>query len=240
MSLTDEVKTTYSGKRSPKTRLATAALIREALMKARNYHTSWKLAETDPSKKPPKFDMKLHSLMRVFDGMPVKITAKRSYDMATAIRIAEEFGLHYTLEDCTESWLIPDLLKKHNVSCVVGPSYGSKSNENRNRDPIVGSVLEEHGIPFAASTAHPKMNIELAAIHLTLMYKKRTHCLNCPGISHHQRCPCLRTRSKGRKSGAGKGCRHCDLGRLSVRLLFFRFHRSDRRKSCISKIIHSL
>lgn len=55
--------------------------------------------------------MKLHSLMRVFDGMPVKITAKRSYDMATAIRIAEEFGLHYTLEDCTESWLIPDLLK---------------------------------------------------------------------------------------------------------------------------------
>ena len=68
--------------------------------------------------------------------------------------------------------MIPDLLKKHNVSCVVGPSYGSKSNENRNRDPIVGSVLEEHGIPFAASTAHPKMNIELAAIHLTLMYKK--------------------------------------------------------------------
>ena len=154
------------------TRMTNAALIREALMKARNYHTSWKLAETDPSKKPPKFDMKLHSLMRVFDGMPVKITAKRSYDMATAIRIAEEFGLHYTLEDCTESWLIPDLLKKHNVSCVVGPSYGSRSNENRNRDPIVGSVLEEHGIPFAASTAHPKMNIELAAIHLTLMYKK--------------------------------------------------------------------
>ena len=172
MSLTDEVKTTYSGKRSPKTRLATAALIREALMKAKNYHTSWKLAETDPSKKPPKFDMKLHSLMRVFDGMPVKLTAKRSYDMATAIRIAEEFGLHYTLEDCTESWLIPDLLKKHNVSCVVGPSYGSKSSENRNRDPIVGSVLEEHGIPFASSTAHPKMNIELSAIHLTLMYKK--------------------------------------------------------------------
>lgn len=47
-----------------------------------------------------------------------------------------------------------------------------KSNESRYRDPIVGSVLEEHGITFASSTAHPRMNIELAAIHLTLMYKK--------------------------------------------------------------------
>ncbi len=55
---------------------------------------------------------------------------------------------------------------------MVGPSYGQKSNESRYRDPIVGSVLEEHGITFASSTAHPRMNIELAAIHLTLMYKK--------------------------------------------------------------------
>lgn len=111
MCLTDDVRTTYSSKRAPKTRLASAALIREALMKAKNYHTLWKLSEADPSRKPPKFDMKLHSLMRVFDGMPVKITAKRSHDMTTAIRIAEEFELNYILEDCTESWLIPDILK---------------------------------------------------------------------------------------------------------------------------------
>ncbi|MDO5306040.1 MAG: amidohydrolase, partial [bacterium] len=141
MCLTDTVKNTYEGKRSPKTRLASAALIREALIKAKNYHTLWKRAQEDPKYEPPKFDMKLHSLMRVFDGMPVKITAKRSHDITTAIRIAEEFGLNYTLEDATESWLIPEVLKKHNVKCVVGPSYGEKNNENRYRDPIVGSVL---------------------------------------------------------------------------------------------------
>ncbi len=172
MCLTDGVRNTYSGKRAPKTRLASAALIREALIKAKNYHTLWKLAEEDPARKPPKFDMKLHSLMRVFDGMPVKFTVKRSHDITTAIRIAEEFGLNYTLEDCTEAWLIPDILKQHNAKCVVGPSYGAKSNENRYRDPIIGSVLEEHGITFAASTGHPGMNIELTAIHLTLMHKK--------------------------------------------------------------------
>ena len=172
MCLTDGVRTTYTGKQAPKTRMASAALIREALYKAKNYHTQWTMAQEDSSKKPPKFDMKLHSLMRVFDGMPVKITAKRSYDMQTAIRIAEEFQLNYTLENCVEAWLMPDELKKHQVKCVIGPSYGQKNSENRYRDPIVGSILEENGIPFAASTGHPGMNIELAAIHLTLMYKK--------------------------------------------------------------------
>lgn len=172
MCLTDGVKTTYGGNQAPKTRLATAALIREALMKAKNYHTLWTDAQNDPSKRPPRFDMKLHSLMRVFDGMPVKFTAKRGHDMLTAIRIAEEFGLSYTLENCVDAWLITKELKKHNARCVVGPSYGAKNSENRHQDPIVGSVLEENQIPFAASTGHPDMNIELSAIHLTLMHKK--------------------------------------------------------------------
>lgn len=172
MCLTDGVKTTYGGKQAPKTRLGSAALVREALMKARNYHAQWIAAQADPTKKPPKFDMKLHSLMRVFDSMPVKFTAKRGHDMLTAIRIAEEFGLTYTLENCTDAWLITRELKKHNVKCVIGPSYGGKDSENHHRDPIVGSVLEENGIQFASSTGHPEMNIELSMIHLTLMYKK--------------------------------------------------------------------
>ena len=65
MCLTDGVKNTYGGKRSPMTRLGTAALIREALMKAKRYHDQWTASQKDPANKPPKFDMKLHSLMRV-------------------------------------------------------------------------------------------------------------------------------------------------------------------------------
>lgn len=172
MCLTDGVKNTYEGKKTPKTRLGSAALIREALMRAQRYHIQWTASKKDPLVKPPKFDMKLHSLMRAFDGMPVKFTAKRTHDMLTAIRIAEEFGLAYTLENCVEAWLIPQELKKHHVKCVIGPTYGEKSSEYRHRDPIAGAVLEQNGIEFAVSTGHPTMNIELAAIHLTLMYKK--------------------------------------------------------------------
>ena len=172
MCLTDGVRNTYSGKQAPKTRMASASLIREALMKAKNYHTKWTASQEDSEKKPPKFDMKLHSLMRVFDGMPVKITAKRSYDILTAIRIAEEFGLNYTLENCVEAWQIPEEIKEHQVKCVIGPSFGAKNPENRYKDPIMGAVLEENGIEFAASTGHPGMNIELATVHLTMMHKK--------------------------------------------------------------------
>ena len=172
MCLTDGVRNTYSGKQAPKTRMASASLIREALMKAKNYHTKWTASQEDSEKKPPKFDMKLHSLMRVFDGMPVKITAKRSYDILTAIRIAEEFGLNYTLENCVEAWQIPEEIKEHQVKCVIGPSFGAKNPENRYKDPIMGAVLEENGIEFAASTGHPGMNIELSTVHLTMMHKK--------------------------------------------------------------------
>lgn len=173
LCLSDEVKSTYSGKQAPKTRMASAALIREALIKAKNYHDQWKASREDPQQKPPKFDMKLHSLMRVYDGMLVKFSALRSYDMMTAVRIAEEFGLNYTIDNCVEAWLIPEELKAHKTRCVIGPAYGGKrSSEFKNRDTIVGAVMEDHGIDFAISTGHPDVNIELSMVHLTMMHKK--------------------------------------------------------------------
>lgn len=68
--------------------------------------------------------------------MPVKFIAKRGHDMMTAVRIAEEFGLTYTVENCVDAWRITKDLKKHNVRCVLGPVYGEKNSENRYRDPL--------------------------------------------------------------------------------------------------------
>ena len=151
MCLTDGVKNTYGGKRSPMTRLGTAALIREALMKAKRYHDQWTASQKDPANKPPKFDMKLHSLMRVFDGMPVKFIAKRGHDMMTAVRIAEEFGLTYTVENCVDAWRITKDLKKHNVRCVLGPVYGEKNVE---RSMVQMTLMVKKGLnPMTALEA---------------------------------------------------------------------------------------
>lgn len=72
------------GSKSVKTRMAESALIREALLKAQEYHRLVKEGKT------PKFDMKSQSLMRVFDGMLVKFNAQQAYDIMTAVRIAED------------------------------------------------------------------------------------------------------------------------------------------------------
>lgn len=155
------------GSKSVKTRMAEAALIREALIKAKEYHRLVKEGKT------PKFDMKSQSLSRVFDGMLVKITAQQAYDIMTGVRIAEEFGLNYTIDRACEAYLIPDELKAHQVKVIVGPTYGSKgSHEVRKRDSIIGAKLEQAGIDFAVSTGHPSLNIEYANIQLAMMFKK--------------------------------------------------------------------
>ncbi len=105
----------------PVTRMGTAALLRQTLFEAKEYSDRLKEAETDPSK-APKPDFKLNALVPVVRGeMRCRIHSHRSDDIATAIRISEEFGLDYTIEHCTEGYLIPNTLKKKQVRCTTGP-----------------------------------------------------------------------------------------------------------------------
>ena len=184
MSIEDEIafkfslgnvpKGFYGGKgKSPKTRLANAALIREALYKAKAYHEQMKKYENNETSNAPAFDMKLQSLSRVFDGMLVKFHAQQAYDIMTAVRIAEEFGLNYTVDKCSEAYLITEDLKNHNVKLVVGATYGGKrTHEIRNQDTIIGKVLEEEGIDFCISSGHPDINIDLTMIQPIMMVRK--------------------------------------------------------------------
>jgi len=129
MALGENPKRVYSGKqKTPFTRMATAALIREWLMKARDYHESMKRYDAgEEDSKKPTFDMKLHSLSRVFEGLKVKIHAHRSDDIMTAIRIAKEFGLDMSVEHATEAYLITDAIKASGVPLILGPTLGHAS-----------------------------------------------------------------------------------------------------------------
>lgn len=123
--------------------------------------------------KPPIFDMKLHSLMRIYDGMLVKFAAHQAYDIITAIRLGEEFALNYTVDKCSEAYLIAKELKEFNTRFVVGPAYGGKrDHEIRNRDTIVGSIMEENNLDFCISTGHPEVNIGMAMVQAIMMHKK--------------------------------------------------------------------
>lgn len=151
----------------PKTRMASAAMIREAFIKAKEYHRQYH------SENPPKFDMKMHSLMRIYDGMLVKFTAHQAYDIVTAIRLGEEFNLNYTVDKCSEAYLIAKELKEFHPKLVIGPAYGGKrDHEIRNRDTIIGSAMEKNGLDFCISTGHPTVDISMTMVQTIMMHKK--------------------------------------------------------------------
>ncbi len=175
MALGENPKRVYgSSQKNPGTRMASAALMREWLFKARDYHKKYNawLNKEEDAKEPP-FDMKLHSLMRVFDGMIVKIHAHRADDIETAIRISKEFNLNATIDHATEAYLIPELVKKSNVSCIIGPTLGMASKyELVNKSFKSAKILDDHKIDFAIMTDHPVITLDTTLVQAALFVKE--------------------------------------------------------------------
>jgi imidazolonepropionase-like amidohydrolase len=161
----ENIKRTYGGeKKAPMTRMGVSALLREWLFKAKEYDDNKEKAKTDPTIKQP-FNMKLESLSRVFHGLPLKIHAHQQDDIESAIRIVKEFGLDATIEHASESYIIPDYVKKSGLKLVIGPLLVAKTKWEVNRKSFkMAKVLYDHGIDFAIMTDHP-----VVPIHLTLL-----------------------------------------------------------------------
>ncbi|MFQ5979650.1 MAG: hypothetical protein ACE5OZ_16095 [Candidatus Heimdallarchaeota archaeon] len=87
-------------KRSPTTRMAEAALIREAIGKTRDYIAKRAKAEADDYKgKIPDIDLGLEALAEVIkESIPACIHAHRGQDLETAIRLSEELAFRLILE----------------------------------------------------------------------------------------------------------------------------------------------
>ena len=172
MALGENPKRCYgNAKTSPQTRMASAAIIREWLFKAKNYHDKKQLAGDDKTKMP-EFNMKLESLARVFDGLPVKIHAHQADDIATAMRIGQEFGLKMTIDHCTEGYLIADSLKANNQMVILGPVMNNKSKyELKQKSFSSGKILYEKGVTFSIMTDHPVIEQKHTMIHAALFVK---------------------------------------------------------------------
>jgi imidazolonepropionase-like amidohydrolase len=142
-------------------------------MKARDYHESMKRYDAgEEDSKKPTFDMKLHSLSRVFEGLKVKIHAHRCDDIMNPIRIDNEFGLDMSVEHATEAYLITDAIKASGVPLILGPTLGHASKyELINKSFESGAVLEKAGITFAIMTDHPVITTESTLIQAALFIK---------------------------------------------------------------------
>ena len=140
-----------NGRKSPTTRMATAAVLRELLFKSRNY------LKAKEEGKDPAFDMKLEAMLPVMrKEIPLKAHAHRADDILTSIRIAKEFDVMLTLDHCTDGEVIADELAKEGYPAFVGPSFGEKSKvELINKSFTTPAVLHAAGVPISIITDSP-------------------------------------------------------------------------------------
>ena len=143
-------------KKSPMTRMGTAALLREILFKTKRY-----LEDKNAGKNPP-FDMKLESMIPVIEGkIPLKAHAHRADDILTSIRIAKEFGVKLTLDHCTDGALIADELALEGLPAFVGPTFGNKSKiELANKSFETPRILAEAGVKVSIITDAPVIPLQ--------------------------------------------------------------------------------
>ena len=147
-------------KATPKTRMATAAILRKALAATAEYMQKIEDAGDDRSKLPER-DLGKEALVKVLKReLPMKIHAHRSDDILTAIRIAKEFNIRFSIEHCTEGYMIPDLIKRavkeQGMGVIVGPLLSERSKvELKNLSFKAPKVLYDNGIEFAMMTDHP-------------------------------------------------------------------------------------
>ncbi|MFZ5974176.1 MAG: amidohydrolase [Bacillota bacterium] len=148
-------------KKMPKTRMATAGLLRQALVDAIEYDNKSKLGLDDPKLLPDR-SLKMEAVCKVIcHEIPLKAHAHRADDIQTILRIAGEFGIAVTLDHCTEGHLILDELKQADARVILGPLFTERAKvEMRNLTFRAPALFERAGIPFAIMTDHPVIPIQ--------------------------------------------------------------------------------
>ena len=159
-------------KKTPATRMASAALLREALVKAANYLDQQARAAGGKADQPAR-DLKLEAVARVLKGeVPLRVHAHRADDIMTAVRIAREFNLSLIIEHCTEGDKVAGRLAELGVPAVVGPVITNRAKvELQNRSLATTAALVRAGVRVAIMTDHPVVPIQYLALSASLAVK---------------------------------------------------------------------
>ncbi|MGW0805176.1 amidohydrolase [Nonomuraea sp. NPDC002799] len=159
-------------KKLPSTRQGVAAVIRDAFMKAQDYKA--KRAAAEEEGKPFDRDGTLEILVRVLDGdLPWCQHTHRADDIATALRLADEFGYRLVINHGTEGHLLADTLAEKNVPVIIGPLFTSRSKvELRHRSLRNPGILARAGVELAITTDHPVVPIHFLVHQATLAVKE--------------------------------------------------------------------
>ena len=148
-SLDESAKLTYGAARQfPSTRMANVGLIRQALVDADRYR------DRRSGDDPPPRDLRKEALAKVLEReIPALVSAERADEIATALRLAGEFGFESLLVGATQVRVALPLVLEANVPVLLGPpGEAALRTETGDLLPQTASELGDRGIRFALVT----------------------------------------------------------------------------------------
>jgi len=135
-----------SGK-SPGTAAKQVAMLREALLSAKEYAT--KLEETDMAKRPAR-DLRKEAWVEVLKRrVPLMITAHRHQELISCLRLAKEFDVRVVLDGASEVYQVLDEVRAAGVFVIAHPPMARFAGDMENASRSTPLKLLEAGIPFA-------------------------------------------------------------------------------------------
>jgi imidazolonepropionase-like amidohydrolase len=157
-------------KEFPSTRLGTAAAIRDAFVKTANYLAKRERGNGEPVDR----DLRWETLGMVLRReIPWRQHCHRADDIATALRLADEFGYRLVLDHGTEAALLADRIAERGVPVLIGPLLTSRSKvELRNRSLANPGRLAAAGVELGIITDHPVVPIQLLHVQAALAVKE--------------------------------------------------------------------
>lgn len=174
-ALGENPKSVYSDRdEAPVTRMATAALIREGLQKAKLYAERLQRFEEHPDEEePPEYDAKCEALLPLMKGdMKAHFHCHRADDVCTAVRICKEFGLECVIVHGTEAHMAADLFGEWGLSIIVGPVLCDRCKpEMRHLELSNAAELYKKGVKIAICTDHPEVPIQYLPLSAALAVK---------------------------------------------------------------------
>lgn len=153
-------------KKAPRTRMASASLLREAFYKAAR--------NLEKESLDPEIEYKQMPIFKVLrKEMPLLLHAHRSDDMLTALRLKEEFNIDIIIQHATEAVLIAGELRQQNVPVFIGPLLVNRAKVEMQEVAFKNArLLKERGVIFSLISDHPVTPIEHLRVSAALMIQE--------------------------------------------------------------------
>ena len=159
-------------KQTPSTRLGVSLVIREAFTQAQDYAIARDAAAAKGE--PFARDLGKETLARVLAGeLAWDQHVHRHDDIATAIRLADEFGYRLVINHGTEGHKLADVLAERGIPVIYGPLFTARSKvELRDRAFSNLVALAAAGVQVAITTDHPVVPINFLVHQASLAVKE--------------------------------------------------------------------